>query len=111
VPTTRTLPRGWMERRWVAICQRVLLAVVGGYFLSAALVAWGALALASVMPRSEAVVLMGMLGFVVYLGVLLWAFAEPRLGRLWVVLAGVPLAAAGLRWLLPAAGVRMVAGG
>jgi len=72
--------------------QRILLACVGGYFLSATLVTWGAWLLSLALPRSEAVVLMAMLGFVIYLLALLWAFAEPRLLRLWLVLAGVPLA-------------------
>jgi len=72
--------------------QRILLACVGGYCLSATLVTWGAWLLSLALPRSEAVVLMAMLSFVVYLLVLLWAFAEDRLLRLWLVLAGIPLA-------------------
>jgi len=58
---------------------RILLAVVGGYGVSAALsagLAWG-LPRVSSTPRGEAVVLAGMLGFVVYLGVLLGALAWP----------------------------------
>jgi hypothetical protein len=39
------------------------------------------------VPRSEAVLLASMLGFVVYPVVLLWAFAA-RLWRVWAVLAG-----------------------
>lgn len=76
---------------FVPVIQRLLLAVVGGYWLTAGLVSLGALALAAVMPRSEAVVLMAMLGFVVYLVLLLWAFAELRLTRLWLMLGGGPL--------------------
>ncbi|MCP1999794.1 hypothetical protein [Nitrobacter winogradskyi] len=39
------------------------------------------------MPRSEAVVLASMLGFIIYLVLLLWSFAERRLWRLGYVLA------------------------
>lgn len=84
------LPQRSPARRWLAIGQRLALAVVGGYFLSAAGVTWGALLLSGVMPRSEAVVLMAMLGFVLYLVVLIWAFAEQRLLRLWLVLGMIP---------------------
>jgi len=72
--------------------QRILLACVGGYCLSAALATWGAWLLSLALPRSEAVVLMAMLGFVIFLLVLLWAFAGDRLLRLWLVLGGIPLA-------------------
>lgn len=76
----------------------VLGAVIGGYAFSAALVALGsvALPLATGLARSEAVLLSSMLGFVVYLVVLIWAFAERRLGRVWGVLA----AGAALTFLL-----------
>ena len=70
---------------WMLVA-RVVLAVFGGYALSAA----GVLLAARAMPglaRGEAVVLAAMLGFVVYLLLLLWAFAEPRLDRIawWLV--------------------------
>ena len=71
-----------------AIAQRLVLAVVGGYFLSAAAAALLALGLSQIMPRSEAVMLMAMGVFVLYLIVLLWAFAQRRLARLWLVLGG-----------------------
>jgi hypothetical protein len=73
-------------RPWLLVSLRVFAAVFGGYWLSAAAVAWGGRALAFVgMDRAEAVVLAAMLGFVVYLLVLLWAFAVQRLR--WVLLA------------------------
>lgn len=66
---------------------RLLLAVGGGYALTAALVALGGVVCEAMgLARSEAVTLSMMLGFLVYLGLLLWAFAERRLGRLIVVL-------------------------
>ena len=75
-------------RPWAAIGQRLVLALVGGYFLSAAAATLLALGLSQVMPRSEAVMLMAMCVFVIYLVVLLWAFAEHRLIWLWAVLGG-----------------------
>lgn len=67
---------------------RVLLAVVGGYFFITASVMLAARGIADLglMSRSDAVVLAAMLGFLLYLGLLLWAFAERRLWRLAIVL-------------------------
>jgi hypothetical protein len=60
-----------------------LFAVVAGYALIAAASAGLALALpwALGMSRAEAVVLSAMLGFFLYLALLLWAFAKPMFGR------------------------------
>ncbi len=69
-----------------------LLVVVGGYFLSAALVALGAVGLSSLgMARSEAVVSFAMLGFVIYLMLLIWGFALRRWTPLLVVYGASPL--------------------
>jgi hypothetical protein len=74
-------------------------AVLGGYALSACWVAisatrwpvlWG-------VSRSEGVVLSAMLGFVVYLLVLLWAFSARRLTRVLAVTTLLP--AAGWAWI------------
>ena len=73
---------------WPALVQRVLLALMGGYFLSAGLAGLCALGLGRVMPRGEAVLLVAMCAFIVYLLLLLWAFAERRLARLWLALGG-----------------------
>lgn len=83
---------------------RISGAVLGGYAFSAALVALAAFVLMFIgMARSEAVVLASMLGFVLYLGVLLWAFSVRSLARLWAVLvlgtAGCALAASQLAQL------------
>ena len=73
---------------WPALVQRALLALMGGYFLSAALAGLFALGLSRIMPRGEAVVLVAMCASIVYLLLLLWAFAERRLARLWLALGG-----------------------
>ena len=73
---------------------RCLLAIGGGYAVSAttATAVTLALTVSEVLPRSEAVVLTTMFAFLVFLVAALWAFAEKRLWRLWVVLGGVSLA-------------------
>ncbi|WP_338760273.1 hypothetical protein [Massilia sp. METH4] len=66
---------------------RIAGAVGGGYACTALAVTVGAALLARAgMARSEAVVLMAMLGFPIYLGVLLWGFAVRRVRALWLVL-------------------------
>ncbi len=92
----------------IPIVLRLLVAIGGGYAVAAGLSALAAVALPAVtaMPRSEAVVLGSMLAFVVYLVLLIWAFAEPRLARLSVIFAGVGIASWGGAWGL----VRLAAG-
>jgi hypothetical protein len=86
------IPTFVFSRPWFLISVRVLAAVFGGYWLSAAIVAWGAKALAIAgLHRGEAVVLAAMLGFVVYLLVLLWAFAVQRVRWVLLACAAVPL--------------------
>lgn len=80
---------------------RITGAVLGGYAFSAAAVALMVdLFIQATLARSEAVVLSSMLGFVLYLAVLLWAFSVRSLAKLWVVLtlgtAGCALAASQL---------------
>lgn len=70
---------------WARLSLRILLVVVGGYMLAAGTSGLAAAALAQVMPRAEATVLMAMLAFVVYLALLLWGFAEQCRTRLWAM--------------------------
>ena len=84
------------------LISRILAAVVGGYLLSAGLITLAAMGLGFVMAQSEAVVLVSMLGFLLYLAVLLWSFAERRLWRVWAVTGGGGAATVGLTlWLAP----------
>ena len=90
-----------MIRAW-QIASRILAAVVGGYLLSAGLVTLAAMGLGQAMDQSEAVVLTSMLGFLLYLALVLWAFAEQRLWRIWTVMAGGSAVSLGLAlWLAP----------
>ncbi|MEW6453907.1 MAG: hypothetical protein AB1490_24930 [Pseudomonadota bacterium] len=62
---------------------RVPLAIVGGYGAASALVSGLALSLPLLgMTRSDAVVTASMLGFLIYLVLLLWGAAARRLMRL-----------------------------
>jgi len=81
-----SIPQSPFTRKALALVQRLALAVLGGYGLSSALVSLGAMALAGALPRSEAVVLAAMLGFPLYLVLLLWGLSSRRLGRVWLVL-------------------------
>ena len=87
-------------RPGLCLALRVAGAVGGGYACTALAVTVGAALLARAgMARSEAVVLMAMLGFPLYLALLLWGFAVRRVRALWLALG----AAAGALALLSAA--------
>jgi hypothetical protein len=69
-------------RRWFVVV-RLLVVIVGGYAAASALVAGSARLLPIAgLPRSEAVVLASMLGFLFYLALLVWGFAQARLANL-----------------------------
>ncbi|WP_220014676.1 hypothetical protein [Bradyrhizobium sp. BR 10289] len=70
---------------------RTALAILGGYLgTSAFIAALAMIAVATVgMERSEAATLGSMLGFLIYLGVIIWSFAEPALVRVALWLGGV----------------------
>jgi hypothetical protein len=88
----------------VHVALRVTAAVAGGFGFTTASVALSAVALPVLfgMARGEAVLLSTMLGFILYLTLLLWAFAEPRAWRVWFVFLAGGAAAFGLsQWLAP----------
>lgn len=88
-------------RPGVRIVLRLIAALPGAYAFTAALVALLAAALPLLgLARSEAVVSAAMLGFVLYLLVLLWAFSVRSLARLWAVLTGGTAVAFGLFQLI-----------
>lgn len=94
-------------KRAFAIIARAVAAVLGGYALSAGLSAALAvtLPLVSSLPRSESVLLASMLGFVIYLLVLLWVLVERRVLLVLAVLAGGALLSSGVAyWLSPLLG-------
>jgi hypothetical protein len=86
---------------WMAVTLRVTAGVGAGYVFIACWVPLLALALALAgMQRSEGVVLSAMLGFLFYLGILLWAFSVRSLARLWTTLTLASATAAGLLFLI-----------
>lgn len=83
------------------MCLRLIAAIPGGYALTAAAVAaLGGLLPLTGMTRSDAVALSAMLGFMLYLVLLLWAFAERSLVRLWGVFASGLAVCGVLLWLM-----------
>ncbi|MEO5660602.1 MAG: iron uptake protein [Polaromonas sp.] len=85
----------------LAVALRVSGAVLGGYVFSASLVALLAAALPYAgMARSEAAASAAMLGFALYLLVLLWAFSVRSLARLWAAVAGGTALASSLLLLI-----------
>lgn len=87
--------------RTLRIVLRVLGAVAGGYALTAlAVAALGAVMTQLGMARAEAVTLAAMLGFVIYLALLLWGYSVKSVTRLWLTLMSGAGALAGLLWLM-----------
>ncbi|MDB5425370.1 MAG: hypothetical protein JWQ29_2786 [Phenylobacterium sp.] len=93
-----------------AIVSRFAATLLAGYAATVGMVALGAvlLALGLGMTRAQALVATTMIGFLGYAAIILWGFAEPRLGRIWAILAGVAvlshIAAIALARLLPPVG-------
>lgn len=85
---------------------RLLVVILGGYALMAGVVALAGV----VLPRlgiaaSEAVLLAAMLGFPIYLAVLLWGFHARPLRRVAGLIGGGAALAIGLAlWLAPTGG-------
>ncbi|MGK5024763.1 iron transporter [Janthinobacterium sp. RB2R34] len=80
---------------------RVVGAIGGGYAVTALAVTTAGAVLAHLgMARSDAVVTAAMLGFVVYLLLLLWGFAVRSPARLWLTLAGSAALLMAVRHLL-----------
>jgi hypothetical protein len=101
-------------KRAFAIIARAVVAVLGGYALSAGLSAVLAVALplASSLPKSESVLLASMLGIVIYLLLLLWVLVERRVVLVLAVLGGGALLSSGAAyWLSPLLAASSGAGG
>ena len=75
-------------RHHASLALRVLAGIGGGFACTVALVSVSARLLVQLigLASHEAVLIACMLGFVIYLGLLLWAFVEPRLWRLCLLL-------------------------
>lgn len=74
--------------RW-HLASRILASVLGAYAFTWGLMALGiALLYAAGMEFHDAEHLSAIIGFLVFLGLFLWAFAARSLWRVWLVLAG-----------------------
>lgn len=86
---------------WLPVTSRVVAALAGGYAFT-----WGfstlvvAVNLASGGDYDEGLTLTYLLAFLVYLAVVLWAFAAKSLTRVWFVLAGGGAAMTVTAWAL-----------
>lgn len=89
-----------MVAQKVSIFVRLLLAIGGGYVVSAGLTALAASAASVIttLPRSDAVVLASMAAFFVYLALLIWGFAERKLLRLCLVMIAISAISWGGSW-------------
>ena len=86
-----------MRRSGLKITGRVMLAVVMGYFASSAFLALlNVLLVGMGMPRAESVTLGIMLTFIVYLCLIVWAFAARTVGWPVVVFSLLIVAGYGL---------------
>jgi uncharacterized membrane protein len=82
----------------LAVASRAIAAIVGGYALAAVFSVFCAVALP--MPRADAIIIGGMLSFLVYCAAAVWVFAAPNAMRAWLGLL-LPIALMGaIAWLV-----------
>ncbi len=83
------------------LASRIAASLIGGYVFTWGLTAFGIAGLVAMsVDFHEAETGMQMLAFLIFLAVFLWAFATPRLARLWLVLAGGGLLMTVAAWTL-----------
>lgn len=70
------------------IAARVVAAILGAYAVTAGAAALMAVALVATvnLSRSDAMILGSMIAYLLFALLMLWCFAERRLGRVWLVL-------------------------
>lgn len=78
-------------RNSLRITARVLASIVGAYAVTAGVTALIAVLLVLIADasRSDALIAGSMVGYLLFALLMLWCFAERRLGRVWLVLLGV----------------------
>lgn len=85
----------------LTVLSRIAASLLGGWAFTWGFVALGVtLLVAAGMPYGEALSLLYMLAFLLFLGLFLWAMAAPSLARVWAVLAGGAAAMTLLAWWL-----------
>lgn len=77
---TNMLATRLMTNTAIKVSTKILIAVLGGYAFTSGYVALSSILLVKLgMQMGEAVMLNGMLGFIVYLGVILWVFTTAKM--------------------------------
>ncbi|MEO1407699.1 MAG: hypothetical protein AAFV54_14595 [Pseudomonadota bacterium] len=78
-------------KRWFQPTHRILLSTVGAYFVAISTSAAFGLGLSSLFgaPKANMLVWTIMVGFFVYCGAAIWAFAELHAWRLWAAFAAL----------------------
>jgi hypothetical protein len=72
----------WASSTAIQVSSKLLIAILAGYAFTSGYVALSSILLVKLgMPMGEAAVLNGMLGFILYLYVILWVFATKKLWR------------------------------
>lgn len=84
------------------VAARVGAATVGAYAVTAGAAALLAMLLVALtgMSRSDALIVGSSLAYILFAALMLWCFAERRLGRVWLVLLAVALATHGAAVLI-----------
>jgi hypothetical protein len=101
VVTSPAYPSAHAPAQVIAIISRFAGAIVGGYLFAYGVTAAITLAgFAAGLPFFTAQTLAWLCAFLVYGAAILWAFAEPRLPVVWLVLGGGGSALTGACWLL-----------
>lgn len=72
----------WVSHTAIQVSTKILIAILGGYAFTSGYVALSSVFLVKLgMQMGEAVILNGMLGFIVYLGVILWVLTTAKIWR------------------------------
>jgi hypothetical protein len=72
----------WVSNTAIQVSSKILIAILAGYAFTSGYVALSSILLVKLgMRMGEAVVLNGMLGFILYLCVILWVFATAKVWR------------------------------
>lgn len=86
------------------ITARVLASLLGAYAVTSGFAALLAvlMILSTRVSRTDALIAASMISYVVFAVVMMWCFAERKLGRVWLVLLGAAIATHALAiWLEP----------
>lgn len=88
-------------QNFAAIAVRVSASLVGAYAFTWGAVTFGITSLVALgIGYEDAYITLKLLGFLIFLGLFLWAYAAKSVLRLWLILAGGGAGMTTLAWLL-----------